>query len=99
MLPEILSVECVVDRRLEKSELVTRVVAITLHLESIDPSSILDHPSKSISQTDLPIFRCCLPILFEILEDLRSDDIFPDDTEARGGFCMFWFLEEFCYRM
>lgn len=95
---EIIPIERIVDRRLQESELVTSIIAISLHLEPIDLTSILYHPLECISKAYLPIFTsptlCSLISLFEIVEYLWSDDVFSDDTETRGGFFGFWLFEE-----
>lgn len=99
LFPEIVAIKSIVDSCLQETKLVTSIIAISLHLESVYFFAILYHPSKRISKADLSILGCTCPIFLQIIEHLRSDDIFSDDTEPRARFCRFWLLEEFCHRM
>ena len=53
---EIISGKSIVYRRLDKSELISRIISISLHFESVDFFPSIDHTSKCICKPNFSIF-------------------------------------------
>jgi hypothetical protein len=64
LIPEILTIQGIVDRSLQEAELVPCIIAVSLHLESVDSLPILYHTLEGVGEADLPILTSLLPIFF-----------------------------------